>query len=281
MKLKYVVSSVCIVTLLSACGSTARTTIETPEPTSTAVSAMDEAMKHISGWGGLHVSEYELPAKGTEHFSKDQVDKVAHDVVGLLQNQLTYQSAESQDDVLKDVNSFVAEAPGKLADYMTTVSKADANDKDNTIWPLVYVQPIDSTYKVEDASHSTYAWNVKEQELHGTDGVAVTLFHRTFYKLQNTNGDENFILVARWLELSTIDPNYAATSGDYAWRLDVSVQGAEYCDAVNRNLLVPSPVAEPNGKNFETLLKVAPNEFKPKSDFKEDDKKLAAEVAKC
>lgn len=281
MKLKHVLPVACIASLLAACGSTAHTTVETPEPTSTAVSAMDEALKHTSGWGELDLSEYELPTKGTEHFSREQVDQVAEDVVGLLQNQLSYQSAGSQNDILDDVNAFVSDAPGELADYMKTKSQEDASDNDSPIWPLSYVQPIDSMYKVDDASPSTYAWSVKEQELHGTDGVAVTLFHRTFYKLQNTNGDENFILVARWLELSTIDPDYAATSGDYAWRLDVSVQGAEYCDAVNRNLLVPSPVAEPNGQNFETLLKVAPNEFKPKSDFKEDDKKLAAEVAKC
>lgn len=133
MKLKHVLPVACIASLLAACGSTAHTTVETAEPTSTAVSAMDEALKHTSGWGEFDLSEYELPTKGTEHFSREQVDQVADDVVGLLQNQLSYQSAGSRNDVLDDVNAFVSDAPGELADYMKTKSQEDASDNDSPL----------------------------------------------------------------------------------------------------------------------------------------------------
>lgn len=280
MKLKYSLPAVCLTMVLAGCGSVTPEAVETPDPESSIATAMGEATKLAADWKELDSLEYELPDKGTEHFSKEQVDKVASDVVHLLESQLEYQQAESQEEVLGDVDKFTSSAPGKLASLMADTSKEDANDKDNIIWPLSYVQPIDSSYEIGDASRFTYAWDVKEQDMFDTDGVEVTLFHRSLYKVQNTDDEENFLVVGRWLGLSTVDPDYAAESGDYAWRQDFSARGAEVCDAVNRSLLVPS-TDKAEDSDLDNLMKVKASAFAPRSEFKEDEKDFEKEAAKC
>lgn len=280
MKLKYSLPATCLTLALAACGSATPESVETPEPESPIAMAMKEATKLAADWKESDSLEFELPEKGTEHFSKEQVNSVANDVAGLLESQLEYQQAESKQEVVGDVDKFTASAPGKLAGLMADTSKDDAKDKDNILWTLAFVQPIDSKHEIADASRSTYAWDVREQDMYDTDGVEVTLFHRSLYKVRNSDGEENFIVIGRWVGLSTIDPNYAAESGDYAWQLNSAVRGAEVCDAVNRYLLVPSnDKAEDSG--VESLMKVKANEFAPKSDFKEDQEELQKEAAKC
>lgn len=280
MKLKYSLPAACLALVLSACGSATPEAVEKPEPESPIAIAMDEATKLAADWKESGSLKFELPEKGTEHFSKEQVSSVASDVAGLLERQLEFQQAESKQEVVGDVDKFTASAPGELAGLMADTSKEDAKDKDNILWPLAFVQPIDSKHEIEDSSRSTYAWDVREQDMHDTDGVEVTLFHRSLYKVRNSDGEENFIVIGRWVGLSTIDPDYAAESGDYAWRLDTAIRGAKVCDAVNRYLLVPSnDKAEDSG--FESLMEVKANEFAPKSDFKEDKEELQTEAAKC
>lgn len=282
MKLELALSAVCVAGLLSACGSEPpKTEIESPEPVSPAVAALKETEHLTLGWEKLDSIDYELPSKGTEHYSEEQVGMVAGDVLGLMQRQLRYQSAGSKDEVLDDADDFISEAPGMLSDGLNEVENNVSSGDSSPYWPMTFVQPIDSSYVVQEPVKSAYAWNVKEEQMHGTDGLKVMLFHRTFYQVQDSKGEENFLMVARWLELGTIDPEYAVTSGDYALNLNFSAPGATVCDAVKHNLLAPSPKDDSELKDFNRSLKIPPGDFKPASYFQAKKGQLQAEEEAC
>lgn len=281
MNLKLALSAVCIAALLSACGSTPTAEVESPEPESPVAAALKQAKSHTADWEKLDSIDYELPSKGTEHFSAEQVGTVASDALDLVQRQLRYQSASSKDEVFDDADAFISEAPGMLSGYLRKIEKDVSSGDSSPYWVMVFVQPIDSSYVVNGSSRSTYAWDVKEQRMHGTDGLKVTLFHRAFYRVQDSEGQENFIVVARWLELGTIDPEYAASSGDYALRLNWTAPGATTCDAVKANLLVPSPKGADELSDLNQALKIAPRDFKPISGLKQNKEQLHAAEEKC
>lgn len=281
MNLKLALSVVCIVGLLSACGSPPKTEIESPEPKSPVAAALKQAKSHTADWELLDSINYKLPSKETEHFSEEQVGSVAGDVLNLMQRQLRYQSAGSKDEVLDDADAFISEAPGMLSETLGQLEKDVSTGDSSPYWPMIFVQPIDSSYGVKDSIKSTYAWDVKEQPMHGTDGLKVTLFHRSFYQVQDSEDEENFLVVARWLELGTIDPDYAATSGDYSVRIDWNAPGATVCDAVNRNLLVPSPKGDDELGDINHALKIELSDFKPKSYVINHEEELRTEEEEC
>lgn len=282
MKLKLALSAVCVAGLLSACGSESpKTEIDSPEAESPAVAALNEAKRLTAGWEMLDSVDYELPSKGTEHFSGEQVAIVAGDVLSLMQRQLRYQSAGSKDEVLDDADAFISEAPGMLSDGLNEVEKNVSSGDSSPYWPMTFVQPIDSSYVVQDPVKSAYAWDIKEERMHGTDGLKVMLFHRTFYEVQDAKNEENFLMVARWLELGTIDPEYAAASGDYALNLNFSAPGATVCDAVKHNLLAPSPKDDSELKDLNRSMKIPPGDFKPASYVQQKEGQLRADEGKC
>lgn len=280
MKLKLALPAVFLAVVLTGCGPPPTTVIESPKATTPPVnSELTKATELTAEWNQLDYSEFELPNESTDNFSKAQVKMVAEDVIGLLENQLKYQQAESRGEVIEDVDDFIASAPGALAASLLDRKKHGIQNGKDT-WPTVYVQEVDSTYKLEDESRSTYAWKVKEKSMFDTKGIAVTVFHRSFYRMKEPGQQANFITVGRWIELSTIDPDYASWSKDYAWHLGYAYNGADVCELTQASLLVPTPDKTEKDEALQ-LVNVPTTSFAPESKFKVDQEALEAAAKKC
>ncbi|MDN5605596.1 MAG: hypothetical protein L0G59_09300 [Kocuria sp.] len=280
MKLKHAVPAVCLAAILVGCGSKATTVVETPKATVSAInSKLEETLETTQDWDPIGSSEYGLPNKSTGHFTESQVNSVAEDVIGLLENQLKFQQADSRDEVLDDVDKFIASTPGKISPDLQ-VSKKTSMESDDDSWPVAYIQEVDSAYKIKDESRSTYAWHVREKTMFGTKGIEALVFHRTFYRLTNESGDENFLTVGRWIGLSTIDPEYAKSSKDYGFAINYAYAGANLCEAHSNYLLVPTDKEEKDAWSGR-LTGVPSNDFAPFSDFEIDEEAQEQALQKC
>lgn len=279
MKLKHALTAVCLAVILTGCGSTAPAPVGTTQPESRAEKDLREATDLASEWDPINSANINLPDEKTERFSAAQINMVADDVRRLMTSQLEYQQAESQDEVLANIDDLTADAPGLLGESMAEQAKRDAEDKEKVAWALTYVPAIDSTYEIEDGSRSTYGWELRDHDDFDEPGVEVTLFHRTFYKLRGPSGDESFIVVGRWVGLNTVNPSNSHSSGDYAWQLNMHASGSIFCDAVKRSLLVPEK-DDSDPQDFRKLMKVEPSSFAPRSDFKHAEGDLK-DAKKC
>lgn len=280
MKLKLALPAVCLTAILTGCGSTATTVVETPKATTSAIdSKLEETLKSTQDWNPLDSSDYDLPNKATDHFNESQVNSVAEDVIVLLENQLKFQQADSRDEVLDDVDKFIASAPGKISPDLE-VSKKASIESDDALWPIAYVQEVDSAYRIKDESRTTYAWHVREKTMFGTKGIEVLVLHRTFYRLTNESDDENFLAVGRWIGLSTIDPEYAKSSKDYAYAISTAYTGVNLCDAHSSNLLSPTDKEEKDAWS-DWLTSMPSKDFAPYSDFKIDDEAREQALKRC
>ncbi|PCC44758.1 hypothetical protein [Brevibacterium aurantiacum] len=280
MKLKLALPAVCLTAILTGCGSTATTVVETPKATTSAIdSKLEETLKSTQDWNPLDSSDYDLPNKATDHFNESQVNSVAEDVIGLLENQLKFQQAGSRDEVLDDVDKFIASAPGRISHDLKGSKKASM-EGDDELWPVAYVQEVGSAYTIKDESRTTYAWRVREKNMFGTKGVEVLVLHRTFYRLTNESDDENFVSVGRWIGLSTIDPEYAESSKDYAYTINYAYAGANLCDAHSSYLLVPTDKEEDEAFSGK-LTSVPSKEFVPHSDFKVNEEAREQALQRC
>lgn len=280
MKLKLALPTILLAAILTGCGTTPTTVIESPKAATPPVnSELIKATELTAEWNQLDHSEFGLPDESTDNYSKAQVKMVAEDVIGLLENQLKFQQAESRGEVLEDVDEFIASAPGALAaSLQDRKNHGIRNGKDT--WPTVFVQEVDATHKLEDESRSTYAWQVKEKSMFDTKGVAVTIFHRSFYRMTEPGHEANYITVGRWIELSTIDPDYAALSKDYAWHLGYAYNGADVCELTQASLLVPTPDKTEKDESLQ-LVSVPTSSFAPETKFEVDQEALEAAAKKC
>lgn len=274
--------AISVALLLSACSAPAVETTEKPPETESAEQRLAPVQEKIEDWVLLADADIEPFNEDTDKFSGEQVEMVSKDVIKLAEKQLSLDQATSKDHVEQLVDEFASSAPGVLSDNMNKQAEKDAKEKDSDSWSLAFVQPISGSYRIDDDSRFTYAWNAELEPLGDYMGVKVTLFTRVAYWLKSDEGERTMLSIGRWVSLSTANPAYAASSGDYGWHTDSRMYNADICHFAEGKPLVPE--ATTGAEELESLEEiVAPSAstFAPVSDFKLDQDAIDKAIAKC
>ncbi|MCM1013541.1 MULTISPECIES: hypothetical protein [unclassified Brevibacterium] len=241
-------------------------------------------VKSVESWPLLNEATIEPFAENIGPFSGDLVSLVSSDVKDLMNVQLAAQQAGSKEEFEGQAEELVSEAPGKLSGYMTDQMELDKKDESKTFaWPLAFVQPIDKAFVIGDDSRFAYGWNADIEPVADGMGVTVTLFTRTAYWVKDDRDRETLIVIGRWISLSTVDPAYAATSGDYAWSMRTKVYNATVCPSVKGDPIAPDFSEGDHSEGFKMLVGLDERDYAPVEDFRrdDDDKELEEYIARC
>ncbi|AZL12966.1 hypothetical protein CXR25_09215 [Brevibacterium aurantiacum] len=266
--------------LLSACSAPAVETTEKPTKTESTEQRLAPVQEKIEDWDLLTDAKIEPFNEDTDKFSGDQVEMVSKDVIKLAEKQLSLDQATSKEHVEQLVDEFASSAPGVLSDNMRKQAKKDARDRDT--WSVAYVQPISSSYRIEDDSRFTYAWNAELVPVEDYMGLTVTLFTRTAYWLRTDDGERTMLSIGRWISLSTAEPTYSVSTGDYGWRTASREYNSDICPFAKGEPLVPETTT--GAEELESLEKIvtpSPSSFAPVADFKLDQDAIDKAIAKC
>lgn len=264
---------------LSACSAPAAETAEKPPETESTEPQLAPVQEKIEDWGLLADAKIEPFNEDTGKFSGDQVEMVSKDVIKLAEKQLSADQATSKEDVKQQIDEFASSAPGALSKSMSKQVEKDARDKEKNFWTLIYLQPISDSYSIEDDSRFTYAWNAELEAFEDYMGVTVTLFTRTAYWLRTDDGEKTMISIGRWISLSTVDPTYSASTGDYGWYAHAHIDNADICSATEGKPLVPVVPADLDG--LKRFVSLDSSTFAPKDYLGSDQDETDKELAKC
>lgn len=237
--------------------------------------------KNVKEWQTLSDAKIEPLRESAGTFSAEQIEQISEDVLKIAEAQLDANQATSKEEVEQHAYKVTNAAPGMLADFMEKQAKQDEKDKRNEIfsWAMIYAQPISESFEIEDSSRLTYAWSAVPELVGEQNGVTVTLFIRTAYWLADGDGGNNVLGVGRWISLSTADPSYTASTGDYGWRLDTQIYNADICSAADHE-----PLRTDDSLNVDSLrefVSLDPSKFASTEELDIDEKKAESAVAKC
>lgn len=264
---------------LSACSAPAVETNEKPTKTESTEQRLAPVQKKIEDWDLLNDAKIEPFNEDTDKFTGDQVEIISKDVIKLAEKQLSADQATSKEDVEQQIDAFVSSAPGALSKSMSKQVEKYAKDKEENFWTLIYLQPISDSYSIDDDSRFTYAWNAELEPFEDYMGVTVTLFTRTAYWLRTDDGEKTMISIGRWISLSTVDPTYSASTGDYGWSTYTHIDNADICSATEGR---PLELEEPtNFDDLKSFVSLDSSTFAPKDYFKSDQDETEKELAKC
>ncbi|MFC9443573.1 MULTISPECIES: hypothetical protein [unclassified Brevibacterium] len=279
---KSVIGAIALVVLtLSACVAGDAEPNGQESPTQSAEAVPQAVQDKIAQWSRLSDVEIEPFNKDMGLFSGDQVELVSQDVIELAKSQLRADRASSSAEMEQQVKDLAAGAPGKLGESMTDQVELDRKDESEKFWTMPYVQPLDSSLDVVEDSRMSYAWDAKVEPVADGTGVTVTLFTRTAHWVNIDDGARTLIGISSWIALSTVDPEYAATSGDYAWQVYAHASNADICVAVKGKPFVPLPADETDKESLDFFTSFGKNEFVAIEKFKTPQEEIEKDIAKC
>lgn len=267
--------------LLSGCNAP---TTKPAEPTSEADPVEQQlaaVQKNIKEWQKLSDAQIKPFKESAGTFSAEQVEQISKDVLKIAETQLGATQAQSKQEVEQLADKVIDAAPGALHDSMAQQAKQDAKDKRNEFlsWAMAYAQPISESLDIEHESRLAYAWSAEPALVGDQEGVTVTLFIRTAYWLTDSDGDRNMLGIGRWVSLSTSNPIYTTSTGDYAWNLDWRGYNADICAAAEHSPLQPNDSLDTDG--LDKITSPESSKFVPLDEFDVDEKEVESALAKC
>ena len=267
--------------LLSGCSApTTKPSEATPEA-DPIEQQLATVQKNVKEWQSLSDAQIEPVKKSAGTFSAGQIEQISKDVLKLAEAQLDANQATSKEEVEQRADKVINAAPGVLRDFMARQAKQDEKDKRNDImsWAMAFAQPISEAYEIEDDSRLTYAWSIKPEPVGDQEGVTVTLFVRTAYWLTDNHGSKNALGIGRWVSLSTSDPAYTTSTGDYAWSLNSRIYNPDICSVAKHGPLKPDDSI--NRDDLSEITAPEPSQFVSLEKFKIDEKAVESAAAKC
>lgn len=256
-------------------------------------SQADAALVHekAADWGSVDQLEIPKLTQSTKRYTAQDPVSMEEAASSIMRAMSTpHKNLDTNEAVQQTLNS----APGQLRSYMRGFVKWDKKHED--FWPLGYATDLADGWSVTGSGQSTSGWQVKDVKLRGEPAVEVSLATRSIYPLvRNGESEPALVPMVRWVSLTTVNPEYAATSGDYYYRGLMRASGADVCTA-QRGRVAPyveksSPsatstaTASSDGSSFLRRFFSAPKgEYIGKSKFRYSKKELAdmkKQVAAC